>query len=632
MHRCPTLFPRAAKRLGAALLVAACLSRAVAQDKADTALFPQESDFYPIQTLPVPEGIELGVGGMALLPDGRLAVCTRRGKVWIISNPCMKDSLPPRYSLFAEGLHEPLGLAYHQGALYVAQRPELTRLRDVNGDGIADEYKTIYRFPVSGNYHEYAYGPVFDRDGNMLVTLNLGWFGNHMESRVPWRGWMLKITPDGKMTPVAAGLRSPAAFTITAEGHIFYAENQGRWVGSGHVTEVEPGDFLGHPASLRWSGLPGSNVHLKEQDIPDGGKPEFEVAAHIPGLKTPSVWVPHAIMGVSTSGLLIDDKGQMGPFKGQFFVGDQGESLINRIFFEKVKGVYQGAVFPFRRGFSSGVLRLAWAADGSMFVGMTARGWGSAGGGLFGLQRLVWNGKVPFEMQKIEAEPDGFRLVFTRPVDRKTARDPASYVLSSFTYMYHSVYGSPVIDKRSCPVRAIEVSADGMSVRLAVDSLRQGYIHEIRATGLRSVAHHPLLHSMAYYTLNRIPDGLPMKITAENRVRKPVASAVKAATARRATAGGPAKAAVKGPPSFGQVRPLLVRYTCLSCHDPLKRHVGPPYREVASRKYPVEKIMRLIRSPNPGHWPDYATPMPPMPNVPASAARKIALWINSLDK
>ena len=53
---------------------------------------PQEEDYYRILTLPVPEGILLEVGGVATLPDGRIAVCTRRGDVWTIENPAMENS------------------------------------------------------------------------------------------------------------------------------------------------------------------------------------------------------------------------------------------------------------------------------------------------------------------------------------------------------------------------------------------------------------------------------------------------------------------------------------------------------------------------------------------------------------
>ncbi len=80
-------------------------------------------------------------------------------------------------------------------------------------------------------------------------------------------------------------------------------------------------------------------------------------------------------MGISTSGLITDNtNGQFGPFANQMFVGDQGQSKIMRVALEKVKGEYQGVVFPFREGFSSGILRLVWGHDGSLFAGMTSRG------------------------------------------------------------------------------------------------------------------------------------------------------------------------------------------------------------------------------------------------------------------
>lgn len=479
----------------------------------------KEEDFYPIQTVPIPQGISLEVGGMVMLPNDALAVSTRHGEVWIIQNPYMKNGMLPQYHLFAQGMHEILGLNYIKGDLYLTQRSELTRLRDLDGDGEADEYETVYSWPLAGNYHEYAYGPVLDKEGNMIVTLNLGWIG-YGESLSRWHGWMLKIAPDGKMTPFASGFRSPAGFALNDQGDIFYAENQGDWVGSGSITHVEKGDFLGNPAGLIWSSLPGSPVKLKKEDIPDTGEPKFEVAKKVPGLKTPSVWFPHTILGISTSGILSYEKNaKMGPFEGQLFVGDQGQSKIMRVFLEKIKGVYQGAVFPFREGFSSGILRLCWGSDGSMFAGMTNRGWGSTGRAPFGVQRLEWNGHIPFEMKAIKVQPDGFELEFTQPVDALAAKNVASYSITSFTYKYHHIYGSPVINNSERVIKAISLSQDRMKVRLVTDSLIQGYIHEIKAEGVRSADHFALLHNFGYYTVNNIPDGERLTITAENRVK-----------------------------------------------------------------------------------------------------------------
>jgi azurin/glucose/arabinose dehydrogenase len=477
-----------------------------------------ENQIYPIVTIPIPKEIALEVGGMTFLPNDELAVATRKGEVWIITNPYMKDGQQLKYRLFAHGMHEILGLNYIKGDIYLTQRAEITRLRDLDGDGEADEYRTMYSWPLSGNYHEYAYGPILDKDGNMVVTLNVGWIG-YGASLSKWHGWMLKFTPDFKLKPFATGFRSPAALALNGDGEIFYAENQGDWVGSGSITHVEEGDFVGNPAGLVWADEPGSPVKLHTKDIPDTGEPKFEVAKRVPGLKSPSVWIPHSIMGNSTSGILnYSDNGNMGPFKGQLFVGDQSQSNINRVFLEKIKGVYQGAVFPFRRGFSSGILRMNWGSDGSMLVGMTSRGWSSTGKAEYGLQRLTWSGIMPFEVQTVKAQPDGFELEFTLPVDEKTARDASTYKLSTFTYKYHHIYGSPVINQSAMSIKAVVISPDHKRVRLVLDSLKEGYIHEIRMEGLRAEkGNTPLLHNYGYYTLNRIPDGEKIALTAENK-------------------------------------------------------------------------------------------------------------------
>jgi azurin/glucose/arabinose dehydrogenase len=512
-------------------------TRAQSSGQASTAGKPAtEEDFYRIVTLPMPEGVALEVGGLALLPNGTLAASTRRGEVWLIENPYGQN---PYYKRFAHGLHEILGLAYKDGALYMSQRGELTKLTDKNKDGIADSYETIYAWPLSGHYHEYSYGPVIHSDGTMTVTSNVAfgdvewWKG---ESRVMWRGWTMQITPDGKMTPYATGMRSPNGIGLNKEGDLFYAENQGDWMGSGGITHLEKGDFVGHIAGLRWSDRPESPVKIKAEDVlakvayPQvkfGVKPEdvesdkiqplFELEKDLPAIKTPAVWFPHTLMGISTSDILLNTtKGAFGPFDDQLFVGDQGHSKINRVFLEKVKGVYQGAVFPFREGFVSGVMRITWGKDGSMFVGQSNRGWGSTGKEAYGLQRLEWTGKMPFEMKTVRAQPDGFEIEFTAPADKKTAQNPAAYAITSFTYKYHPVYGSPVIRDKTHKILGVRLSEDGMKARLVVEGPREGYIHQIQAADIRSQENKPLLHETAYYTLNRIPDGDKLALSETN--------------------------------------------------------------------------------------------------------------------
>jgi azurin len=483
-----------------------CLSQlSIAQISND--IQKRESEYYKIVTVPIPKDIILEVGGLSLTNDDKLGVSTRRGEVWLIDKPYSQN---PTYKRYAHGLHEPLGLAYKNNGFYLSQRGELTRLEDKNKDGVADLYKTVYSWPLSGNYHEYSYGPKFMANGDMLVTLNLGWIG-YGASLAKWRGWMLKITPEGKMTPIATGLRSPAGYAINPDGDIFYTENQGDWVGSGRMTHLKVGDFAGNPEGLRWTGEPDSPIkNLKFEDIePDSGLTLYEYAKKIPALKAPAIWFPHTILGISTSDMIYDtSKGKFGPFEGQIFVGDQGHSKIMRVYMEKVNGVYQGASFGFKEGFSSGILRMIWGSDTSMFVGMTSRGWSSTGKSDYGLQRLQWTGKTPFEIKTMKALPDGFKLEFTKPINKKMAQDVNSYKLASFTYKYHLTYGSPIIDQQTAMIHKAEVSEDGLSVKLMVHGMRLGYIHQLEIPTLKSAAGELLLHNTGYYTLNEVPGGV----------------------------------------------------------------------------------------------------------------------------
>ena len=584
-----------------------------------------EQDFYEIKTLPIPQDLYLEVGGLATMPDGRLAVSTRRGEIWIVENPYQKDSHQTNFRRFASGLHEILGLAYKDGVFYCSQRGELTKITDTNRDGVADLYEPIYQFELSGNYHEYTYGPVFDKNGDMLVTLNLAWIGFGEGKFAKWRGWLVKIKPDGTLEPQSAGLRSPAGYSINDEGDIFYGENQGDWVGSGRITHLAKGDFAGNPGGIKWAKEPNSPFKLTLEEIPDNSQPMFEAAKKVKNLKLPAVWFPHAIMGISTSDIIQDTtKGKFSPFPGQYFVADQGQSKVMRVFMEKVNGVYQGFCINYREGFQSGILRERFGLDGSMFVGMTSRGWGSTGKDNFGLQRLVWNGLTPFEINKIHAKSDGFEISFTQPVDVKSVKNAASYALRSYIYQYHHQYGSPIINVNELKIKGISVSPDKKTVRISMDGIKQFYIHEFILKGVLNEEGEPLLHETAYYTLNQIPAGDKM---AMNESSAPIVEKAVIAVVDQP------KLAVNGKKQIvteAQALALLKKHTCLACHAKDKKVIGPSYEDIAKRKYSDQQILALVYKPNPQNWPDYATEMAPMSHIPANDVLKIASWINGL--
>lgn len=513
--------------------------------------------YYRIETLPIPDDIVFEVGGMNFMPNGELMVSTRRGEVWSV------DVENESWSLFASGLHEALGvLPAGPGEIIVTQRPELTRIKDTSGDGKADLFETLTdAWGISGNYHEYVFGPVRDEEGNLFGTLNVGWEDGGV-SWVPYRGWAFKLTPEGEFIPWATGLRSPSGIGIDPEGEIFVTDNQGDWFGTSPLVHVDRGDFFGHPAGLKW------------EEGYDGPEDPRTIAPEelAPRRKLPAAWFTFGPLGRSPSEPIWDTTGgSFGPFENQMFVGDQTHSNLMRIALEKVQGEYQGAIFPFREGFASGILRLAFAEDGALYVGQTDRGWGAAGGSPYALQRLIWTGEVPMEIHTMNLTEDGFELTFTKPVDVASASDPSSYSLEHYHYLYRRGYGSPRVDVTSVEVNNVQVSADGMRVSLVLPELVTKKIYELHISGLTAEDGTELLNPSAYYTLNQLVGTprqgdviLPAIHFAEVEEEAPEESGELAAGEKEADGVAPL---TEEQQEFFELGQRNYRMVCASCHQ-----------------------------------------------------------------
>ena len=101
---------------------------AVVQAAASSAI--SEAKHYAVTTIPLPQDCVLEVGGLAFRPDGKLLACTRRGEVWLIHNPTSDSLADVKFTRFATGLHEALGLSVQDdNTVFVVQRPELTKTR-----------------------------------------------------------------------------------------------------------------------------------------------------------------------------------------------------------------------------------------------------------------------------------------------------------------------------------------------------------------------------------------------------------------------------------------------------------------------------------------------------------------------
>lgn len=444
-------------------------------------------DGYRIETIKTPELFH--ITGLDIDKAGVVYVATRFGDVWTY-----RDN---SWHQFASGLHEPTGLLLNDdGSVYVAQKPELTQLVDVDHDGVADEYINVSSgWQYHDNYHEFNFGPVKDKKGNLFGLLNLSHGDPNalaigaMGSSGGYRGWAYKIDKKGNFSPYASGLRSPAGIGTSPKGEVFFTDNQGDWVPTSKLHLLEEGAFYGHPVSL--IDYPGYD----REKITNTPVEDFEAWA-----EKPNVWIPHIEVANSPGNPTWDTtKGKFGPFSGQIFIGDQTQSNVFRVLLEKVKGRYQGAVINFADGFQSGNIRTAFSPTGELWVGQTARGWSAKGNKPYGLQKLVWNGSMPFELLDIKLTKKGFRLAFTEDLHEDTI-DRQSFSAREWNYKYSSNYGSPKIAEKDIPIAAvIRKNPRTLDIELA---LTPGKVVMINFDGIKSAAGRVPTSTQVYYTLN----------------------------------------------------------------------------------------------------------------------------------
>jgi hypothetical protein len=476
---------------------------------------------YDVTRIPTPFGTDPQIGGMTTTRDGKIAVAFHRGNIAIY------DPQHANWHHFAEGLHEPLGLEQDaQGNFIVMQRAELSRIRDTNGDKVADHYETFWDdFGLTGNYHEFAYGPVTAPDGRYIIGLNLASSGasireeirgrwseigmprelfyaknwkevsvgaGKMWSRVPWRGWIMAIDPKtGEATPLADGFRSPDGLGFTKTGEVVVVDNQGDWRGTNEVHVLGDHTFHGHPATLIW-----------RKDW-DGRDPMTISIEELNRLRTPpAISIPYGTYANSpTQPLLIPDSPAWKPFGGQLVLGEMNFPRIFRIWLDQESGMWQGGCVllidtPELKG---GLHRVTFHGD-DLYVGRVHRAW--AGGE--GLSRIRPTQHQEFEIVSFHPTTRGFRFNFTQPLSAD-ASNPQLWVGERYTYTYHQTYGSPKENREKLDISEVIVAADGLSAEIVVRNYAAGFNYEFTLADLKNRQDRTLLYSNTCYTLNRIP-------------------------------------------------------------------------------------------------------------------------------
>ena len=110
----------------------------------------------------------------------------------------------------------------------------------------------------------------------------------------------------------------------------------------------------------------------------------------------------------------------------------------------------------------------------------------------------------PGEILRINLLKDGFRLTFTRPLDRELASNADNYSIRHFELAWQAAYGTSPSNSATVKPTSVQLSEDGTSVHLKLPELLPEKIYEFRVDGLRTARGNAIAHPLAFYTANRL--------------------------------------------------------------------------------------------------------------------------------
>ena len=391
----------------------------------------------------------LFASGVDFTADGAGYVCTIHGDVWRVTG--IDGGLQSlHWKRVASGLFQPLGLKVRGDRVYVLGKDRITRLDDLNHDGVTDFYATFYDgIATSLGGHDYVTCLEVDQEGRFYYADPQG---------------VHRVAADGKSAQtLASGFRNPNGMGASPDGRVItVAPQQGTWTPTSEIVEAQSGGWYGF------------------------GGPK---ADHNPplGRDWPLCWIPHTVDNSSGSQAWIPS-GQWGELGGQMMHLLWGRCGMMLVLRDTHGAVVQGAVVPLPVKFLSGPNRATFRAQDSSLYVAGSTGWQTSAVKDGAVQRVRRTGKPLHSPVGWKQDGASLEFTFAEKLDPAAAADAGSFGVRRWNYRYTQDYGSKewsVVDPKKEGRDEVEVKSaallpDGKTVRLTLADARPAMQYELR--------------------------------------------------------------------------------------------------------------------------------------------------------
>ena len=412
--------------------------------------------------IPNPWKRNVRIAGLDFFSDGRAAVSTFEGDIWIISD-IPESGGDISWKRFASGLYEPLSLSIVDDQVYTFGREGIIRFNDIDGNGEAEYYENFSNGPIQTiESREYPHSMHPRPGGGFYVSkgaaLNNGPKTNKpimtgFRAGGPHSGTILKISPDGKTVErFATGLREPYIGVHPDRGWVTASDQQGNFVPSSPIYFVQEGDYYGVPASAH-------------QDIP-------------PAIAEPLTWVPHNVDRSGTEQVWITSD-QFGPLNGALIHLSYGKPGIYLVYAKEEEGKLTHGAFadipiPFTGPLMEGAIH---PLDGQLYMG-GFQVWDSNAKDVSNLYRMRYVGgdfTIPKGFKKGQ---QGVILEFDVALDKSSVEQKDNYDSKRWNYKRTQMYGSGIFRRSGIPgkenvrVANAALSMDGKKVFVQLQDMQ----------------------------------------------------------------------------------------------------------------------------------------------------------------